>query len=140
MKKISAIRAFLVLLTITTGSIFLTSCSGSTAAGTLVSAPTEFYSDGCDGYIFDARVSGNVAILGIKNGENPVGSLTFTTDGNLSQQTPLVTDNDPPAKSFMKGSDKVCFQFGLEDKSTDACLSSMFETGAFCIAVKEEGG
>lgn len=130
-----------VLLAAATLPLLVVSCGGPTVAGTLVSGKQEFYNDGCDGLIFDARVDeGKTSILSVGTAEGEVlGSFVFDlATGHLKQPDPLVTDVAPPATSYMKSETSVCFQFGAEDQTSNACFQSLISNGAFCMKVAEE--
>lgn len=119
----------------------LGACGGPTVAGTRVSGKQAFYNTGCDGLVFDARVGGDVAVLGVREGETdePMASFAFDlASGQLTRGDAILTDNAPPARAFMKGEDTVCFQFGVEDTSPHACFQSLVTNGAFCMKVMPE--
>jgi len=142
MSRPAAHRAITALvLAVSALGLLAASCGGPTVAGTLVSGKQEFYNDGCDGLIFDARVDeGKISILSVSTAEGEkVGAFVFDlVTGDLSRPDPLVTDNAPPAKSFMKGTGSVCFNFGAEDKASHACFESLISNGAFCMKVAED--
>lgn len=132
-------RAGVVVLVAVAG--LLGGCGGPTVSGSLVSGKQAFYNAGCDGLVFDARVSGDVAVLGVTEGEtgSPVASFAFDLpSGELTRGDAILTDNAPPARGFMKGEDTVCFQFGVEDTSEHACFQSLVTNGAFCMKLAAE--